>query len=155
MQMPTIFLYLHLRDIFLVQFQSPLRTWINPSSFFCLQCTSLFIHCFLSVVVLLCDLLLYSSSAAKGIFESHLCSWTMVLVIYVFLGAADLSLNYSGLMWIKLLDNLGFCSGFVLLVLQGGKMGDNLPFLPWVALPKSVGLVLGCKLLKSVKRHPC
>lgn len=50
MQMPIIFLCLHLGDIFLVQFQSPLWTCINPSSFFCLQCSSLFIHCLLSVV---------------------------------------------------------------------------------------------------------
>lgn len=88
---------------------------------------------------MLCDLLLYSSTAAKGIFESHLRSWTVVSVMYVFLGAADLSLNYSGLMWIKLPDNLSFCSGFVLLVLQGWE-GRREPCLASTGSPDKISV---------------
>lgn len=154
MQMPIIFLYLHLRDIFLVQFQSPLWTWINPSSFFCLQCSFLFIHCLLSVVGCAVWFAALQLICCQKDFWISFLFLTMVSVIYVFWGAADLSLNYSGLMWIKLSGNLGLCSGFVSLVLQGWEEGREPSFSSMGSPPKSVGLVLGCKLWKSMKRHP-
>lgn len=86
---------------------------------------------------MLCDLLLHSSSGAEGIFESHLCSWTVVSVMYVFLGTAGLSLNYSGLMWIKLSDYLFCCSGVFLLVLREWEESRE-PCLAYVGSPAKI-----------------